>query len=83
MTKLSIGMEKTVHKSRPKSKNVKVRVNTNRISSQYGAGTEILLNANLNPSDGPGKAPFSISMKTGDEPNGRPQSSTTAHVLCN
>ncbi|GJR83162.1 hypothetical protein Tco_0153947 [Tanacetum coccineum] len=55
------GMEKTA-KSRPKSKNVKVRVNTEESAVKPEPELKNTIECNLNPSDGPGK-PNSIFMK--------------------
>ncbi|GJW15995.1 ATP-dependent DNA helicase PFH1-like protein [Tanacetum coccineum] len=49
--------------SRPKSKNTKVRVNTEESAVKPEPELKNTIGCNLNPSDGPGK-PNSISMKT-------------------
>ncbi|GJW33319.1 hypothetical protein Tco_0053351 [Tanacetum coccineum] len=56
------GMEKDCAKSRPKSKNAKVRVNTEEISSHTEAGTEEYYWKQSNPFDGR-ESPIVISMK--------------------
>ncbi|GJY87245.1 hypothetical protein Tco_0501873, partial [Tanacetum coccineum] len=50
-------------KSRPKSKNAKVRVNTEESAVKPEPELKNTIECNLYPSDGPGK-PNSISMKT-------------------
>ncbi|GJV04951.1 hypothetical protein Tco_1338520 [Tanacetum coccineum] len=50
-------------KSRPKSKNAKVRVNTEESAVKPEPELKNTIGCNLNPSDGPGK-PNSIIMKT-------------------
>ncbi|GJS56323.1 hypothetical protein Tco_0629685 [Tanacetum coccineum] len=50
-------------KSRPKSKNVKVRVNTEESAVKPEPELKNTIGCNLNPSDGPGK-PNSITTKT-------------------
>ncbi|GJV32874.1 hypothetical protein Tco_1393274 [Tanacetum coccineum] len=50
-------------KSRPKSKNAKVRVNTEESAVKPEPELKNTIECNLNPSDGPGK-PNSITMKT-------------------
>ncbi|GJW69386.1 zf-CCHC domain-containing protein [Tanacetum coccineum] len=68
-------------KSRPKSKNVKIRVNTEESAVKPEPDLKNTIECNLNPSDGPGK-PNSISMKTcGMKPKWGPQSITTAHLV--
>ncbi|GJR60381.1 retrovirus-related pol polyprotein from transposon TNT 1-94 [Tanacetum coccineum] len=57
------GMEKTV-KIKAKSKNTKVRVNTEESAVKPEPELKNTIGCNLNPSDGPGK-PNSIFMKTG------------------
>ncbi|GKD86527.1 hypothetical protein Tco_1357681 [Tanacetum coccineum] len=62
------GMEKTVQNQgqspkMPKSKNAKVRVNTEESAVKPEPELKNTIGCNLNPSDGPGK-PNSISMKT-------------------
>ncbi|GKD36394.1 hypothetical protein Tco_1251903 [Tanacetum coccineum] len=49
--------------SRPKSKNTKVRVNTEESAVKPEPELKNTIGCNLNPSDGPGK-PNSITMKT-------------------
>ncbi|GKG40488.1 hypothetical protein Tco_0467265, partial [Tanacetum coccineum] len=62
MTKLSMEW-KDCAKSRPKSKNAKVRVNTEESAVKPAPELKNTIECNLNPSDGPGK-PNSITMKT-------------------
>ncbi|GKG38424.1 hypothetical protein Tco_0460136, partial [Tanacetum coccineum] len=50
-------------KSRPKSKNAKIRVNTEESAVKLEPELKNTIGCNLNPSDGPGK-PNSITMKT-------------------
>ncbi|GJV62412.1 hypothetical protein Tco_1468512 [Tanacetum coccineum] len=52
-----------MHSLRPKSKNAKVRVNTEESAVKPEPELKNTIECNLNPSDGPGK-PNSISMKT-------------------
>ncbi|GKF38309.1 hypothetical protein Tco_0118370, partial [Tanacetum coccineum] len=54
MTKLSTEW-KRLCKSRPKSKNVKVRVNTEKSAVKPEPELKNTVGCNLNPSDGPGK----------------------------
>ncbi|GJQ96730.1 hypothetical protein Tco_0007869 [Tanacetum coccineum] len=60
---LSMEWKKDCAKSRPKSKNVKVRVNTEESAVKPEPELKNTVGCNLNPSDGPGK-PNSMSMKT-------------------
>ncbi|GJZ54906.1 hypothetical protein Tco_0610099 [Tanacetum coccineum] len=55
------GMEKTVQNQGQKSKNTKVRVNTEESAVKPEPELKNTIGCNLNPSDGPGK-PNSISM---------------------
>ncbi|GKG23677.1 hypothetical protein Tco_0391713, partial [Tanacetum coccineum] len=57
------GMEIDCAKSRPKSKNAKVRVNTEESAVKPELELKNTIECNLYPSDGPGK-PNSISVKT-------------------
>ncbi|GJS26447.1 hypothetical protein Tco_0487067 [Tanacetum coccineum] len=57
------GMEKTVQNQGQKSKNTKVRVNTEESAVKPEPELKNTIGCNLNPSDGPGK-PNSIIMKT-------------------
>ncbi|GKG16861.1 hypothetical protein Tco_0361818 [Tanacetum coccineum] len=57
------GMEKTVQNQGQKSKNAKVRVNTEESAVKPKPELKNTSGCNLNPSDGPGK-PNSIFMKT-------------------
>ncbi|GJV77990.1 hypothetical protein Tco_1509574 [Tanacetum coccineum] len=57
------GMEKTVQNQGQKSKNAKVRVNTEESAVKPEPELKNTIECNLNPSDGPGK-PNSIFMKT-------------------
>ncbi|GJV34617.1 hypothetical protein Tco_1395017 [Tanacetum coccineum] len=55
--------DKDCAESRPKSKNTKVRVNTEESAVKPEPELKNTIRCNLNPSDGPGK-PNSITMKT-------------------
>ncbi|GJR42215.1 putative ribonuclease H-like domain-containing protein [Tanacetum coccineum] len=57
------GMNVEALQTMPKSKNVKVRVNTEESAVKTEPELKNTIECNLNPSDGPGK-PNSISMKT-------------------
>ncbi|GKA39307.1 hypothetical protein Tco_0731858 [Tanacetum coccineum] len=57
------GMEKTVQNQGQKSKNTKVRVNTEESAVKPEPELKNTIGCNLYPSDGPGK-PNSITMKT-------------------
>ncbi|GKA92210.1 hypothetical protein Tco_0814135 [Tanacetum coccineum] len=75
-------MEKTVQNQGPMSKNAKVRVNTEDQLVKPETELKNNIECNLYQSDGAGKRPISISMKT-VRPNGylALQSFTTAHLL--
>ncbi|GKA39676.1 reverse transcriptase domain-containing protein [Tanacetum coccineum] len=62
----------------PKSKNVKVRVNTDESAVKPEPELKNTIGCNLNPSDGPGK-PNSINYEDCEDQMG-PQSITTAHL---
>ncbi|GJR19170.1 hypothetical protein Tco_0967697 [Tanacetum coccineum] len=63
MTKLEHGWKRTVKIKAQKSKNAKVRVNTEESAVKPEPELKNTVGCNLNPSDGPGK-PNSIFMKT-------------------
>ncbi|GJY30863.1 hypothetical protein Tco_0414358 [Tanacetum coccineum] len=63
MTKPTHGKKNTLLKIKPKTKEVKVRVNTEESAVKPEPELKNTVGCNLNPSDGPGK-PNSIFMKT-------------------
>ncbi|GJU08025.1 hypothetical protein Tco_1124455 [Tanacetum coccineum] len=65
-------------KKSPKSKNAKVRVNTEESAVKPEPELKNTIECNLNPSDGPGK-PNSINYEDCEDQMG-PQSITTAHL---